>query len=142
MTVVSVTCWRCSGVSIATVEKCRHCGAPNPGGAHGPAKMDKESMSETPVTPVKGYRRLSQTELDRMNMAVEIEEATAKFVRSTKATVEAVLDIEPGSQVPRENVEYHESMRQIALAKTHFEDAFMHLKRAVARPDSPWVEHR
>lgn len=35
-----------------------------------------------------------------------------------------------------------EANRQMALARTAFEQAFMHLTRAIAQPHSPWIDAR
>jgi len=71
---------------------------------------------------ITGYRDLSQAEIDAMNAIKDLE-----------ATFNGMIDMlksMPGLDG-----------RQIALAATHGEDAFMHAVRAVAQPErktAPW----
>lgn len=65
---------------------------------------------------ITGYRDLSQGEIDAMNAAKELEARFNGMIDHLKAI--------PGVD-----------QRQVALAATHGEDAFMHAVRAVAQPE-------
>ena len=65
---------------------------------------------------IAGYRDLSQGEIDAMNGVKHLE---AQF-NGLIDYLRSLPGIDP---------------RQVALAATHGEDAFMHAVRAVARPD-------
>jgi hypothetical protein len=71
---------------------------------------------------IQGYRDLSQQEIDLMNMIKSHEAVTAALVASVKAL----------------HGDNPQSARDIALARTSFEDAHIRLVRAVARPVTPW----
>lgn len=68
---------------------------------------------------IKGYRDLSQSEIDAMNSVKAFEADGALLLRQ--------LGEIPG--VDR---------RDLALARTHLEDACIRAVRAVARPNSPF----
>jgi len=68
---------------------------------------------------ITGYRDLTQEEIDNMN-AIKLAE---KVIANLVATVKSIPDVD---------------QRNIAIARTSFEDAFMRLVRAVARPESPF----
>lgn len=70
---------------------------------------------------IAGYRELDAAEIARMNAIKAKEAEVAELVRD-------VRDAAPAGE-PR---------RQAAIAATAFEEAFMRLVRAVARPASPW----
>ena len=70
-------------------------------------------------TKIKGYRDLSEDELDGMNAVKELESLIAELCKR-------LGDI-PGTHP-----------RDLALARTHFEDGCIRAVRAVARPVSPW----
>ncbi len=70
---------------------------------------------------IKGYRDLSQDEINLMNDCKSLESSTASLV--------ALIKAEDGVD-----------QRQLAIAKTEFEHAFMRLVRSIARPESPWDE--
>lgn len=70
-------------------------------------------------TKIKGYRDLTQDEIDAMNSVKLIEVRLAALWDSLSAV--------PG--VDR---------RDLALARTHFEDGCIRAVRAVARPQSPF----
>lgn len=72
-------------------------------------------------TKIKGYRDLSQSEVDAMNSVKALEGDIAALVKQL-------------SNLPGVN------LRDLALARTHFEDACIRTVRAVARPVSPWTE--
>ena len=66
-----------------------------------------------------GYRYLTETDLAMMNVIKLAESSIADLVAEVK-DVPAV------------------DQRNIAIARTAFEDAFMRLVRAVVRPESPF----
>ena len=68
---------------------------------------------------ITGYRDLTQEEIDNMN-AIKLAE---KVIANLVAAVKSIPDVD---------------QRNIAIARTSFEDAFMRLVRAVARPESPF----
>lgn len=65
---------------------------------------------------ISGYRDLSQEEIDAMNGVKHLEGQFNGMIDFLK-------------QIPGAD------QRQIALAATHGEDAFMHAVRAIAKPD-------
>ena len=65
---------------------------------------------------ISGYRDLSQDEIDNMNAVKKMEAAFNGMIDNMKAL--------PGID-----------QRQVALAATHGEEAFMHAVRAIARPE-------
>lgn len=73
--------------------------------------------------PITGYRKLSDDEIALMNRIKATESQVAMLCRATCASVPA----------------RSEQTRQIAIARTEFEGAFMRLCRAVANPVSPWI---
>lgn len=75
-------------------------------------------MSYTPP-PVKGYRELTQAEVDLVNKIKEAEAAYADVWRLAKAT---------------EGVD----QRMVAIARTEVETATMWLSRSVFKPVSPF----
>lgn len=68
---------------------------------------------------IKGYRDLSQSEIDAMNSVKALEADIAALCKQ--------LGELPGVD-----------KRDLTLARTHFEDACILAVRAVARPVSPW----
>lgn len=75
------------------------------------------------MSEIKGYRELSDEDIRQVNEIKDKENRLAEFVN------DFLIDMGPGRS---------EAHRQLALAKTHFEDAFMHLVRHITLPDSPW----
>lgn len=69
---------------------------------------------------ISGYRDLSEHEIESMNRVKALEAALAECV--------AELASIPGVD-----------QRDLALARTHFEDGCIRAVRAVARPVTPWV---
>lgn len=69
---------------------------------------------------IPGYRDLSQENVDLIADIKTREMVLAQYWSNIK---ELCPDADP---------------RDIAMARTHFEDGFIRLVRAVARPDSPW----
>lgn len=68
---------------------------------------------------IKGYRDLTQSEIDGMNSVKALEVDIAALVEQ--------LGTLPGV-----------NRRDLALARTHFEDGCIRAVRAVARPHSPF----
>lgn len=71
---------------------------------------------------ITGYRDLSQAEIDAMN-----------DVKALEATFNGLIDFL--KQIPDID------QRQVALAATHGEDAFMHAVRAIAKPERKVTAH-
>lgn len=69
---------------------------------------------------ITGYRDLTQSEIDGMNSVKALEADIAELWKQL-------------SNIP--NVDH----RDLALARTHFEDACIRAVRAVARPVSPYL---
>lgn len=69
---------------------------------------------------ISGYRDLSQDEIDDINYIKSIERDVASFWR---------ILLDPNKDTDK---------RELALAKTKFEEAFMHFVKAVAKPNSVW----
>lgn len=102
-------------------------------------------MVENQHRLISGYRDLTEDEIVAKNHIAAAEEEIAALWRRTRATVTQVVlspPEVPGEQLPHDNSavahELHESHRQLALARTKFEEAFMHLSRAVLRPRNVW----
>lgn len=68
---------------------------------------------------ITGYRDLTQPEIDAMNSVKALEAAIAELWKQLR-------------ELPDVN------QRDLALARTHFEDACIRAVRAVARPVSPY----
>ena len=82
---------------------------------------------------IKGYRDLSQEEIDLMNRIKEHAEKTALLIEELKVFRTGSM----GSILPDINqTQYNESMRCLALAKTYLQTGQMWFVRAVALPDS------
>lgn len=69
--------------------------------------------------PVKGYRDLSQAEVDAINSVKAAEADIAELWKQ-------LADV------------YQVDTRWRAVARTHFEEGFSALVRSIARPDSPF----
>lgn len=74
------------------------------------------SENEIPYTPVAGYRELNREELADMNAAKHMEAEVLMLILRL-----------------HRNTEY--DSRWSAIARTHIEQGFMALNRAIARPD-------
>lgn len=68
---------------------------------------------------IDGYRDFEQGTIDVINEIKSMERQVADYWRALVSEDDA-------------------DKRELALARTHFEDAFMHLVKAVAKPVSPW----
>lgn len=86
---------------------------------------------------IKGYRDLSQEEIDLMNRIKEHAEKTAALIAEVKS-----LRNDPMHGVPHDredgltDEQVSESYRCLALAKTNLQTGQMWFVRAVALPDS------
>jgi hypothetical protein len=67
---------------------------------------------------IDGYRDFDQETVDAIN-----------YIKSLERDVASYWNIVGNGDVDK---------RELALAKTHFEDAFMHFVKAVAKPVTPW----
>lgn len=70
---------------------------------------------------IPGFRDLNESEIVAIQTIKHRERDIATFFNEFLDSAPVELD-----------------HREMALAKTHFEDAFIHFVKAVARPDSPW----
>ena len=80
-------------------------------------------MVENHHRKMSGYRDLTEEEIATINEIKDLEIDCAVFAGYLKSGVK-------GNGV---------DMRELALARTHLEQGFMHLVKAVAQPDTPWV---
>ena len=71
-------------------------------------------------TKITGYRDLTQSEIDAMNSVKALEADIAELWKQL-------------GKLPGVN------QRDLALARTHFEDACIRAVRAIARPVTPWT---
>ncbi|QJD54825.1 NAD/FAD-utilizing enzyme [Pseudomonas phage MR6] len=69
---------------------------------------------------IQTYRELSQAEIDAMN--------SVKALEADIAALHAQIAAMPGVD-----------KRDLAMSRTHFEDACIRLVRSVARPVTPWA---
>ena len=84
---------------------------------------------------IKGYRDLSQAEIDLMNKIKAHGIATDALIVEVKAHVNAETRAALGAQdASAERIGYAEPLRWCAIAKTDFQTGFMALTRAVAQP--------
>lgn len=72
---------------------------------------------------IKGYRDLSQNEIDRMNEIKSLAETVGDLVER--------MTVPPGHQV-----ENPVDQRWVSIGKTHLQQGFMALTRAIAKPTS------
>lgn len=76
-------------------------------------------------TKITGYRDLSQQEIDLMN---EIKQAGYSFIPLMQKIKDTTLD--------------SRQARDLAIAKTHLEQAVIFMVRVVANPDDPLRDFR
>jgi hypothetical protein len=107
---------------------------------------------------IKGYRDLTEAEVALMNRIKHGEAGVADLWYAVKGLLGATMmrDAEADAKAAKEAkakgtpydshakgnqdmLSYVETQRQLAMARTHFEQGFSHLIRAVAKPESPWV---
>lgn len=85
---------------------------------------------------IKGYRDLSQDEIDLMN---EIKELEARCLDVRTKVLMQIADQEAGDDAERLRAQRAEANRWAAIAKTDLETGFMALVRAVAQPQPMWA---
>jgi hypothetical protein len=69
---------------------------------------------------ISGYRDLSLEEIELINRVKRTEQMVALLHADVKLG-------DAGDP------------RELAIARSHFEDAFIHLVKAVAKPETPWT---
>lgn len=82
---------------------------------------------------IKGYRDLSQQEIDLMNKIKANAESTRVLLEEVEM-LRAALQRELAP--PLDVVQYTESMRCLALAKTNLQQGYMWFVRGVALPET------
>lgn len=78
---------------------------------------------------ISGYRDLSQADIDLMNDIKAHETATAALLHRVQSNCNASAP----------HAGKADAGRQVSIARTEFEAAFMRLVRAVAQPVTPWI---
>lgn len=73
---------------------------------------------------IKGYRELTQGEIDRMNRAKQLEREVLEFINDEQARANSGQALDNMADP-----------RWLAIAKTDIQKGFMSLGRAIARPD-------
>lgn len=71
---------------------------------------------------IKGYADLEQADIDLINEIKEAEATLTKLWRRVK------------NEAPKTG----QAQRDLAMARTHWEDGFIRAVRAVAHADTPW----
>lgn len=87
-------------------------------------KLIQEKDVDNQHQKIKGYRDLTQEEIDVMNDLKQLENLIAAKIRELMDSAE--LDME--------------SLRMLNLAKTNLQQGFMWAIRAIAKPESNWQE--
>lgn len=77
--------------------------------------------------PVSGYRQQSDDKISLVNEHKQMEERLLRWVDTLQAR--------RAKRVPEEAVRPAFDQRWLAIARTHFEQGFMALNRAVFQPD-------
>lgn len=80
---------------------------------------------------IKGYRELSQEEIDLMNEAKELE---AKCLALHTKIVQHIAEQETAGGEARERCRLAEANRWSSIGKTNLQTAFMALVRSIAQP--------
>ena len=75
---------------------------------------------------ITGYRDLTQNEIDLMNHAKTFEADAAALLAEVSSAISQAGEISS------------QQSRDLAMARTHYEDATIRLVRAIANPVSPW----
>jgi len=86
---------------------------------------DARETMYAPV-PVRGYRPLSQTEIDAINNIKRYEEWLGKFWNEYYTLITKNYSEGPFSQPA------------MVHARQHFKEGFMWMTRAIARPENEW----
>ena len=68
---------------------------------------------------ITGYRDFDQDTIDVINAIKDVEAVVANFWSQLRASDKV-------------------DQRELALARTHIEQGFMHFVKSVAKPDTPW----
>lgn len=91
-------------------------------------------MNEVKVT-ISGYRQLSAEEQERINRIKAVERALLQLVGDTRDALERqAMDAHDDAEIAR--LRAAEPARWASIARTHFQEGFMALVRAVAQPAS------
>ena len=89
---------------------------------------------------IKGYRDLSQTEIDLMNRIKIAEAQVLELTQEVKAHIHQQADAAANSKEEHERMMDASPLRWLSISVTHLEQGFMSLVRAVAQPMSPRLE--
>ena len=90
---------------------------------------------------IKGYRDLSQTEIDLMNRIKIAEAQVLELTQEVKAHIyKQGITASTGSKEEQERIMNASPLRWLNISITHLEQGFMSLVRAVAQPMSPRLE--
>jgi len=84
------------------------------------------------MTKITGYRELTHDDISRINLCKSLEVAVAEQAERIRQ------HINPTGAILLHDHPDSERLRQLAIARTEFEGAFMRLSRAIARPLSQW----
>lgn len=87
-------------------------------------------MVENQHRKIQGYRDLTEDEIALMNAAKAFEADAARLHAQVEATLRKI-----GGPSPQQ-------ARDLAMARTAYEDATIRLVRAVAHPQTPWFAHQ
>ena len=90
---------------------------------------------------IKGYRDLSQAEIDLMNEIKAHEAATLGLVNKVHAHIQGQIivgrNLAAGDTSEEERLDNAQPQRWASIARTDFQTGFMALVRAVAQPLTP-----
>lgn len=89
---------------------------------------------------IKGYRDLSQKEIDLMNRIKIAEAQVLELTQEVKAHVQQQADAAANNKQEQERMMNASPLRWLSISTTHLEQGFMSLVRAVAQPMSPRLE--
>lgn len=94
-----------------------------------PQEKTEPTAFANAATAIKGYRQLSQMELDLINMVKEHAESTRVLIESLdKAQADNLAD--------PEGVNFHLDVRWLAIARTELQKGYMFLVRSIAKPET------
>ena len=86
---------------------------------------------------IKGYRDLSQPEIDLMNHIKEKESEMMALIWKVRQTLAEQQELSQTDKDLFHRLQQAEPARWCAMAKSHFQEGFMELVRSVAQPQSP-----
>lgn len=89
---------------------------------------------------IKGYRDLSQKEIDLMNRIKIAEAQVLELTREVKEHVHQQAEKAIDDKQEKERMMDATPLRWVNVSTTHIEQGFMSLVRAVAQPASPRLE--